>query len=263
MSEFHSTAIIDRTVRVSSDVVIGPYVVIGPDSSIGPGSRIMHGAHIGPWTDLGANNLVYPGAIVGQDPQDLTFGGERSWLKIGDENTIREGCTIHRGRGEDSSTVIGSHNYFMANSHVAHNCIIGERVILVNGALLGGHCEVMNGAIVSGNCAVHQFVRIGRLAMMRGGSMASRDIPPFCVHDGQNRVRALNLVGLKRNGFKPEDIRPLREAFKIIFRSGKRLPQALDLVDEKFGKFPTVQEMLSFIRTSQRGICSGRRSILS
>ncbi len=146
----------------------------------------------------------------------------------------------------------------MVNSHVAHNCVIGDHVILVNGALLAGHVEVGDRAIISGNCMVHQFVRIGAFAMMRGGSGAIKDVPPFCINDGMSRLRAINVVGLRRNGFDPRRIRAIKEAFKLLFRSGLRLQEAMARVETEFDTTDDVRRMLDFIRASKRGVGSGR-----
>lgn len=257
MPEIHPTAYVDPAAELAADVEVGPHAFIDADTVIGPGTKIMHGAHVGRWTTMGAGNLVYPGAVIGHDPQDLGYHGEESYTVIGDGNVMREGFTVHRGNRPGTRTVIGSNNYFMVNSHVAHNCVIGSHVILVNGSLLGGHVEIGDRAIISGNCMVHQFVRIGPFAMMRGGSAASLDIPPFCIHDGTNTVRAVNVVGLRRNGFDARRIRAVKEAFKTIFRSELRRREALEKVEQELEVTADVDLMLGFIRTSKRGVCSG------
>ena len=191
MAAIHPTAFVHPDARLADDIVIGPQVYIDADVTIGRGTRIQHGTHVGRWTRIGENNVIHPLAVVGHDPQDLGYQGEEAWTVIGDGNVIREGVTVHRGNRPGTSTIIGSNNYFMVNSHVAHNCIIGNHVILVNGALLAGHVEVGDRAIISGNCQVHQFVRIGAFAMMRGGSGADKDVPPFCINDGLSWLRAI------------------------------------------------------------------------
>jgi len=260
MAEIHSSAYVHPAASLAEGVQVGPQAFIDADVVIGAGTRILPGAHIGRWTTLGANNTVYPGAVIGHDPQDLGYRGEEAYTVIGDGNVMREGFTVHRGNRPGTSTVIGSNNYFMVNSHVAHNCVIGNHVILVNGALLAGHVEVGDRAIISGNCQVHQFVRIGAFAMLRGGSGAAKDVPPFCINDGLNWIRALNLVGLKRNGFDERRIRAVKEAFKMIFRSGMGLNEALAQVEAMLEVTADVRQMLDFIRQSKRGIGSGRGS---
>jgi UDP-N-acetylglucosamine acyltransferase len=257
MPLIHPTACVDSSARLSDDVQVGPHAFIDADVVIGPGTRIGHGVHVGRWTTIGANNILYPGAVVGQDPQDLGYKGDEAYTVIGDGNVMREGFTAHRGNRPGTTTTIGNNNYFMVNSHVAHNCILGNNIILVNGALLAGHVEVGDRVIISGNCQVHQFVRIGPFAMMRGGSGATKDIPPFCVNDSINWLRAINVIGLKRNGFDERRIRAVKEAFKTIFRSGMGLRQAMEKI-ESGEVTDDVKQMLGFIRASKRGVGSGR-----
>lgn len=258
MPLIHPTACVDSSARLAEDVQVGPHAFIDADVVIGPGTRIGHGAHVGRWTTLGANNTLYPGAVVGHDPQDLGYKGDESYTVIGDGNVMREGFTAHRGNRPGTTTIIGNNNYFMVNSHVAHNCILGNHIILVNGALLAGHVEVGDRVIISGNCQVHQFVRIGSFAMMRGGSGATKDIPPFCVNDEINWLRAINVIGLKRNGFDERRIRAVKEAFKTLFRSGLGLRQAMEKIESDPAVTADVLQMLDFIRASKRGIGSGR-----
>lgn len=260
MPQIHPTACVHPSARLADGVEIGPHAFVDRDVSLGEGTRLMHGAHVGRWTSLGAGNVVYPGAVIGLDPQDLGYGGEEAHTVIGDHNVMREGVTIHRGNRPGTETVVGDHNYFMANSHVAHNCILGSHIILVNGALLAGHVEVGDRVIISGNCQVHQFVRIGDFAMMRGGSGAAKDIPPFCINDGLNWIRTINAVGLKRNGFDSGRIRAVKEAFKIVFRSGLGLKESFARVEKEVEQTADVRKMIDFIRASKRGVGSGRGS---
>ncbi|MBE0598351.1 MAG: acyl-ACP--UDP-N-acetylglucosamine O-acyltransferase, partial [Desulfuromonadales bacterium] len=246
--------------QLAEDVVVGPHAFIDADVTIGRGTVIQHGAHVGRWTRIGENNRIYPFAAVGLDPQDLGYKGEEAWTVIGDGNVMREGFTVHRGNRPGTETVVGNNNYFMANSHIAHNCVIGNHVILVNGCLLAGHVEVGDRAIISGNCQVHQFVRIGPFAMMRGGSRAPKDIPPFCINDGTSWLRAINVVGLRRNGFDARRIRAVKEAFKTLFRAGLRQEEALARVEATPDLTDDVRQILAFIRASKRGVGSGRRS---
>jgi UDP-N-acetylglucosamine acyltransferase len=254
MAEIHPSAIVHPSACLGEDVQIGPCAFIDADVTIGERCRILHGAHIGRWTTLGAENLVYPGAVIGQAPQDICYKGEESFTIIGDGNVLREGVTVHRGNRPGTRTVIGNNNLFMVNSHVGHNCTIDNNVTLVNGVLLAGHVEVNDRAVISGNCQVHQFVRIGAFAMMRGGSGTSKDIPPFCINDSINWLRAVNVVGMRRNGFDQGRIRAVKEAFKWIFRSGLRLQTALEKVEENVVSTPDVRLMLDFIRSSKRGV---------
>jgi UDP-N-acetylglucosamine acyltransferase len=258
MAIIHPTAIVDSSVNLAEDVEIGPHVFIDANVSIGSGTRLMHGAHIGRWTTLGKGNQVFPNAVIGEAPQDIGYQGEEAHTVIGDNNIFREGVTVHRGNRQDTSTIIGHNNFFMVNSHIAHNCRIGDHVILVNGALLAGHVEVGNRAIISGNCQVHQFVRIGELAMMRGGSGAVKDVPPFCINDEMSWIRAVNLVGMRRSGLDSQRILAVKRAFKSIFRSGDRLEDAVNELDAAPDITPEVRMMIDFIRASKRGIGCGR-----
>lgn len=254
MPDIHPSAIVDPSAQLAQSVKVGPHAFIDADVVIGDGTHIMHGAHIGRWTTLGANNLVYPGAVIGHDPQDVGYHGEKAYTVIGDNNIMREGVTIHRGNRPETQTVIGNNNFFMVNSHVAHNCILGNHIILVNGALLAGHVEVADRVIISGNCQVHQFVHIGTMAMMRGGSSLSKDLPPFCINDGMNTVRAINVVGLKRNGFDSARIRAVKQAFKTLFRAKLPVSQALRTLEGQTTLTDDVRLMINFIRNSNRGI---------
>ncbi len=257
---------IDTTARIGVDVELAPEVEIGPGVIIeGPtridtGTRIQAHAYIGPHTTIGKDNLISFGAIVGHDPQDYAFKGEESYTIIGNHNIIREYATIHRGTVPGSATRVGDHNFIMALSHMAHNSSLGNNVIVINGALIGGYVEVQDRAVISGNCVVHQFCRVGRLAMMRGGSRASRDVPPYCISDMEHTVRALNLVGLKRAGLGREQIRALKAAFKILFRQRVNMKQALQQVEAEVPPTAEVQYLLEFIRQSKRGVAMGPKS---
>lgn len=256
---------IDPTARLASEVELAPGVEIGPGviiegpSRIGAGTRILAHAYIGPYTTIGRHNLIGFGAVIGAEPQDYAFQGGESYTIIGDHNLIREYVTIHRGTQPGSATRVGNHNFLMATAHLGHNVVLGNQVIVVNGALLGGYVQVADRAFISGNCVVHQFCRIGRLALMRGGSRTSRDVPPFCIMDYEHTVRALNLVGLQRAGFTREQLRPLRAAFKLLFQRRVNLKRALAQVEAEVPLTPEVQELLDFIRSSKRGVAMGGR----
>lgn len=260
-ARIHPSAVIDPSARLGENVEVGPFVVIEADVSLGAGCRIQHGAHIGRWTQMGEHNQVYPGAVIGHDPQDYGYKGEEAWTRIGDRNIFREGVSVHRGYREGTDTRIGSGNFFMVNSHVAHNCILGDNIILVNGALLAGHVEVGNKAIISGNCMVHQFARIGAYSMMRGGSGATKDVPPFCINDGISWLRGINTIGMRRAGFDARRIRAVKETFKTIFRAGYKMEVALEKVESALEVTEEVRMMLEFIRSSRRGVGSGRGSV--
>uniref|UniRef100_A0A831UGK0 Acyl-ACP--UDP-N-acetylglucosamine O-acyltransferase n=1 Tax=Geobacter metallireducens TaxID=28232 RepID=A0A831UGK0_GEOME len=257
-TSIHPSAQISPTATIAAGVEIGANVIVGDHSSIGAGTKVMANAVIGPWTRIGENNVIHYGAIVGHDPQDFGYKGEESWTIIGSGNIIREGVTIHRGNRPGTQTVIGDNNLFMVNSHVGHNCVLGNNIILVNGVLLAGHVEVEDRAIISGNCVVHQFCRIGRFAMMRGLSRSARDVPPFCIMDDTHTVRALNIVGLRRNGFDQARIRAIKNAFKLLFLSGLNMQNALAEAERTLKITDDVRYLLDFIKSAKRGVCFGR-----
>ena len=255
----HPTAQIDPRAEIDAEVDIGPYAVVDGPARIGAGTRVMAHAVITGHTRLGRDNVVHYGAVLGDMPQDLHYGGEETYLEIGDRNVFREGVTVHRGTAVGSSTVVGNDNYFMANTHVAHNCRVGDGVIFANGALLGGHVQVEDRAFLSGNCAVHQFVRVGTLSIVRGLGRAARDVPPFCIMDDLSTLRGINRVGLERAGFSQERIHALRRAFSTLFGRRRNLRRAMAEVEaEDPGE--DVRRLLDFIRTSKRGVCFGPRS---
>lgn len=256
----HPTAIIDAQAELGEAVEVGPYAVIGPAVSIGAGTVIGPHVVIHRYTTLGANCRVHAHACLGDIPQDLAFKDAPTYVRVGDGVVLREGVTIHRGTKEGTVTEVGDGCYLMANSHLAHNVKLGRKVILANGALLAGYVEVGDQAFISGNAAVHQFVRIGRLAMVGGGGSISVDIPPFCTTrtGAYNVLAGLNTVGLRRNGFLPEDRLALRGAYRLLFRSGLPWPEALDQLQTRFPAGP-VQEWIAFIRASKRGICRPTR----
>jgi UDP-N-acetylglucosamine acyltransferase len=255
----HPTAVISAEAEIADGVEIGPHVVIEGRVRIGPGCLLRPGAHLfGPLT-LGTNNLVFSGAVLGEQPQHLRYQGEETAVEIGDHNIFREHVTIHRGTTQSWVTRIGSHNFFMANSHVAHDCRIGNHCIIANGALLGGHCTLGDHVYLSGNAAVHQFVRIGRLAMLSGCSATTKDIPPFIVQQGINIVVGVNLVGMRRCGMSSTQIQAVRKAYRILFREGLSLPSAIAKLEQQLGTVDVIAELLAFLRDSQRGINDARR----
>jgi UDP-N-acetylglucosamine acyltransferase len=256
---------IDASARIAPDVELAPDVEVGPGvtihgpSRIGPGTRILAHAYIGPYTTIGAGNTIGFGAIVGHEPQDYAFSGAESYTVIGDHNIIREYVTIHRGTKPGSATRVGNNCFLMALSHMAHNSSLGNHVIVVNGALVGGYVEVADRAFISANCLLHQFIRVGTLVMMRGGARASRDLPPYANIDGTHVVKGVNLVGLRRAGFSGTQIAPLRQAFRLLFGRRVNLKQALEQVEAEVALTPEVALLLAFIRSSKRGVAMGPR----
>ena len=254
----HKQAFVDTGAHVERDVEIGPLAVIESGAVIGAGCRIGPHAVVRAHARLGPRCRVHPGAVIGDDPQDLAFSGAASRVEIGADCVLREGVTVHRGTKPDSVTRIGDRCFLMANSHVAHNCTLGDEVILANNVLLGGYVEVGDRAFLSGNCVVHQFCRVGRLAMMSGLSGLSKDLPPFCVVKDltSNRVAALNIVGMRRAGFSPEDRTAVKRAFSMLYREGHSVSQAITAMQPLFPDGPAA-ELWQFAAASQRGICAG------
>jgi UDP-N-acetylglucosamine acyltransferase len=250
----HPSAVITGDVDVDDDVHIGPYVVIEGRVSIGSGCVVRASAQLyGPLT-IGCHNQVYPGAVLGQAPQHVKYTGEPTRLVIGDSNIFREHVTVHRGTTHSWETRIGSHNFLMANAHVAHDCRVGDWCIIANGALLGGHCVLEDSVYLSGNCAVHQFVRLGRLSLLSGVSATTKDIPPFIIQQRINCIVGVNVVGMRRAGIPTAHIDAVRRAFHILYRQGLLVPQALAVIERELGDVPEVAEMVAFIRASSRGI---------
>ena len=253
----HPTAIIDAKAEIDPSVEIGPYVVIDSAVKIKRGTRVMAHAYVTGWTEIGEDNEIHPGAVIGGAPQDRAYQGQETYLRIGDRNIIREYAQIHRGTAAGSATVLGNDNFLMATSHVGHNCVLADNVILANGALLGGYVEVGKNVFISGNCVVHQFVKIGDFALMRGLSGTSRDVPPFAIIDWQHTVRGVNVVGLRRAGFDEKRIRAIRQAFRILFRGGRNLALAVKELEETGRANSDVSALLKFIESSKRGVCFG------
>ncbi len=256
MPQIHPTAIVDGGAQLAPGVTVGPYsiiegrVVIGPETKIGPHVIIRD------FTTIGARCHIFQFAVLGEVPQDLKFNGEESQLVIGDDNTIREFATMHRGTaGGGGLTSIGNHSLFMAYTHVAHDCHVGNEVIMSNAATLAGHIRVEDHAILGGLSAVHQFGRIGRYAFIGGCSAVHRDVPPYAMAVG-NRAKlvGLNQVGLKRSGFSSATLQSLKRAYELLFLSELNLKEALGRVREEFPEIPEIQHLLHFIETSERGL---------
>jgi UDP-N-acetylglucosamine acyltransferase len=259
-SSIHPTAIIHADAQLHPTVEVGPYVVIGERVKIGAQTSI--GAHAvieGP-VEIGIGNRIFPGAVIGLEPQDLKYKGGESWVKIGDYNQLREYVTINRATEEGEVTQIGSRNLLMAYAHVAHNCVIEDEVIIANAVALAGHIHVESKARISGVLGVHQFVHIGSLAMVGGMSRIERDVPPFTIVEGNpSRVRTLNLVGLQRSGLTAADLGQLKKAFRLVYRSGIPLQEALEQL-EIFSGNPYVQHFRHFLQRSTTE--AGRRGLI-
>ena len=251
----HPSAVISPEAKISSDVKIGPYAVIDGPVTIGPGSIIHSGAKLLGRVTVGARNVVHSTAVLGDWPQDRKYKGEPSEVIIGDDNIFREGVTVHRGTGLNTKTIIGNRCYLMVNSHVGHNCVISDDVTLVNGALLGGHVHVGERAIIGGNSGIHQFCRIGRLAMISNAAGMSVDFPPFFTAMATNTITQLNAVGLRRSGMSRESINAIRKIFQMVFRDSRHtLAATFDRLPAEVVVVPEAQELLDFCRQTKRGI---------
>ena len=257
----HPTALIDSKAQIGSGVEIGAYSIIGPQVVVDRDSVIGSHVVIEGDVQMGEHTVIGHGAIIGSAPQDLAYSFQtRSGVRIGNNNTIREHCTIHRGTAEGSMTTIGDKNFLMVGAHVGHNCTIGSNVIIANNCLLGGYVEIQDNAFLGGGCVFHQFIRVGRLAITQGGSAFSVDIPPFIMAARLNYAIGLNVIGLKRAGLTREERDELKAAFKLIYTSGLNSSQALAQAAEKTWS-KTAREFFDFIASAKkRGICKYRGS---
>ncbi len=257
----HSSAIIAESAQLAADVEVGPYAIIGKHVTIGAGTKIGPHAVIGDWTVIGKNNQIFHQTSVGAPPQDLKYHGEETWTRLGDNNVIREFATIHRGTvSGHGETVVGSNNLMMAYSHVAHDCVIGNGVVMANVATLAGHVTVEDNVILGGLVAVHQFTTVGAYSMIGGGTLIGLDIPPYMIATSGKRdakLRGLNLIGLKRRGFSDEAINNLKTAYKTLFMAHLKLPDAIARIRQEISGCPEVDNLLAFIEKSKRGICRG------
>ena len=251
----HPSAVIDPSAEIAEDVEIGPFCVIGPEVVLGRGCVLAsHVTLTGP-TVLGDGNRFFPYCSIGQRTQDLKYVGEPTYLEIGCHNTFREFCTVNRGTAPDTKTRIGSHGNFLAYSHVAHDCTVGNHVIFSNNGTLAGHVIVEDHAVIGGLSGVHQFCRIGRHAILGGCTKIVQDVPPFMIADGNPaELRGINQVGMERRGFSAEEIRTLREAYRFLCRSNLNVKQACDTMREQLSMNPHLAHLLEFVELSKRGI---------
>jgi UDP-N-acetylglucosamine acyltransferase len=256
----HPTAVIDPTAELAEDVEIGPYAVIEAGVRIGRGTWLMPHAFVGRGTILGEENQLHVGAVVGHAPQDIsTTGLEDARLIAGDRNIFREYCTIHRAGKDGQATMIGNDNLIMTQAHIAHDCQFGNGIILAGGSLVAGHIHVEDRAFISGNVAIHQFCRIGTLAMCAGLARVNRDVPPYFMVKGDSKIHGLNVVGLKRAGMTEAEIRDVRQAYRILYRKGLPLAQALRRIETTLPHSPHAAHLVDFIRKTTRGISPHHR----
>jgi UDP-N-acetylglucosamine acyltransferase len=255
--KIHPTAVVSSEANISEGVEIGPYTIIGQDVNIGKNTIVGSHVVIDAQTDIGEGCRIFQFASIGAVPQDLKFRGEKTRVVIGNYNTIREFATIHRATSADIGiTAIGDRNLLMAYTHVAHNCKLGNNIIMSNAVNLAGHIHVEDYVIIGGMTGIHQFTRIGAHAFIGGASAVSKDIPPFTLASGNYaKTYGLNMVGLKRRGFKEETLQALKKAYRIIFRSSLLLKVAIEKVQSEVDDLPEIRQFIDFIQKSERGIC--------
>src|SRR5438128_7232825 len=255
MTDIHSSAIIHSRAQIGSGCQIGPYCIIGEHVALGNDCRLHSHVVIDGHTRLGRGNEIFPFASIGLKTQDLKWEGGRTLTEIGDENTFREYVTVHSATGDGGVTRIGSHNHILAYCHIAHDCQLGNHIIMSNVATLAGHVVVEDYAVVGGLVAVHQFCRIGRMAMIGGCSKVVQDVPPFMLADGNPaETKTVNKVGLERHAVSEDSQAALRQAYKILFREGLTIPNALARIDSELPALPEVEHLVQFVRASGRGV---------
>lgn len=258
----HPTAIVSKKAKIANDVEIGPYAIVNDNVTIGKGTVIGARCVVDGNTTIGERCKIFTGAIIGSAPQDLKYKGEKSFLKIGDGNIIREYCTLNTGTGDGGKTIVGNANLLMAYSHIAHDCRVADNCIIANNGTLAGHVSIEDKAVVGGLVAIHQFVRIGKLSIIGGCSKVVQDVPPFSTCDGHpTKVYGLNLVGLRRSGLNHEGLKALSHAFKVFFNSGLTIKHALEKIEsDKVFLSDEVLYLCEFVKKSKRGICRSARS---
>lgn len=251
----HPTAVIDPGAQLDPSAEVGPFAVIDAGVVAGAGCVIGPYVHLTGLTTIAEGNRFHAGCVIGDSPQDLKYRHEPTRLRIGPRNVFREQVTVHRSNQVEEETVIGAANFFMAQCHVGHNTVIGDQNIIANGALIAGHVSLADRVFISGNCLLHQFVRVGTLAMMQGGAAISKDLPPFTVARGNNHICGLNTVGLRRAGFHGEQRLELRRLYHALFRSGRRMQDAVEDARGRFHSEPA-RLVIDFVAASRRGICA-------
>jgi UDP-N-acetylglucosamine acyltransferase len=253
--QIHPTAIVDLTAELGAGTVVGPYCVIGQNVVLGQDCWLQHHVALCGPMRAGARNKFYAYCSIGQQTQDLKYAGEPTYLEIDDENTFREFVTVNRSTTSEGKTRIGSRGNFLAYSHIGHDCQVGNEVVFSNNGTLAGHVDVGDNAVMGGLTAVHQFCRIGRFAITGGCSKIVQDVPPFMIADGNPaEIRGVNLVGLERKNYSPDNVKSIKEAFRLIYRSKYNTRQAIDAMRKELSQSTEVMEIIEFIEKSQRGI---------
>ena len=254
-TQIHPTAIVDPAAQLGTGVVVGPYCIIGPDVVLGDGCRLQHHVTIQGPAKIGRNNVFFAYGSIAQQTQDLKYKGEPTYVEIGDDNSFREFVTVHRATDVGNTTRIGNRGNFLAYSHIAHDCTVGDDVIFSNNATLGGHVTVGDHVIIGGLSAIHQFCRIGRYAMLGGCTKIVQDVPPFMIADGNPaEIRGINKIGLERHDFTPESVHEIKEAYRILYRMKLNVKDATVQICEKRKPIPEITQLLEFLGTSERGI---------
>lgn len=255
MTEIHPTAVIHPGAEIGDHCQIGPYCIVGPHVKLGQGCKLYSHVVIDGHTTLGACNQIFPFASIGLQTQDLKYKGGLTRTRIGDHNTFRESVTIHSATGDGEETVVGSHNHILAYGHIAHNVLLGNHVIMSNVATLAGHVLVEDYAVIGGLAAIHQFCRVGTMSIVGGCSKITQDIPPYMLVDGNpGATRSLNKVGLERNQVSLEAQSALKQAFRLLFREGLTVTNALKQIEVELPPLPEIKHLVHFARTSERGL---------
>jgi UDP-N-acetylglucosamine acyltransferase len=255
MTAIHPSAVVDASAKIGDGTEIGPFCHVGAGVELGPGCRLLGHVTVAGPSKIGAGNTFFPYCSIGQRSQDLKYSGEPTHLEIGDNNSFREFCTVNRGTAVGAVTRIGNHGNFLAYSHVAHDCTVGDHVIFSNNGTLAGHVTVEDHAVIGGLSGVHQFCRIGRHAIIGGCTKIVQDVPPYLIADGNPaEIRGVNQVGLERRGFAAADVRALRDAYRFLYRSNLNVQQACEQIEAEIQTSDVLAHLLAFIRSSQRGI---------
>lgn len=257
MAKIHPSAIVDPAAEIAEDAEIGPFCIIEKNVKIGRRTKLHSSVVVGQWTEIGEGNEIYPGAIIGVAPQDLRYSGERAYTRVGSRNVIREYVTIHRASDAEGVTSIGDDNLIMAYTHVAHNCMLGNQIIIANSCGLAGHVEIEDQAVLGGMCGLHQFVRVGKLAMLGGMAQIRQDVPPFSMVDGQPaRIFGMNIRGMQRRGIDKDSRQALKACYRLILQSGLNLTQALNSIRSTVKPFEEVKHLIRFLESpSKMGVC--------
>ncbi|MCA9778685.1 MAG: acyl-ACP--UDP-N-acetylglucosamine O-acyltransferase [Candidatus Eremiobacteraeota bacterium] len=257
MANIHPSAIVDPSAQIAEGAEIGPFSIIHGNVTIGAGTKLHSSVVVGEWTEIGENNEIFPGAVIGVAPQDLRYSGERAYTKIGNRNVIREYVTIHRASDAEGVTSIGDDNLLMAYTHVAHNCILGNQIVIANSVGIAGHVEIEDQAVLGGMCGLHQFVRVGKLAMLGGMAQIRQDIPPYAMVDGQPaRVFGMNIRGMQRRGIDKDSRQALKSCYRLILQSGLNLTQAINSIKANVEQTDEVAHLVKFLESpSKMGVC--------